>query len=454
MSSQGTQEVGCGKATVYLCRCGGEISGNIDLDEVTKRVSLLPDVSAVICHDALCSEGGRAFLREAIGRQTMGRAVIGACSAEVLDVPLAEEFEAVGANKYLVDYVDIREQCAWVHPDAEAATAKAAALVRGGVRRSLKQEAMEDLVFPVEGATLIVGAGEAGSAAAEIIASSGFKAHVVDMSDRICDGESLVDARPSGSNCRACGMHDSKECPAPSDADKLLRNDNIKLLLSSKIEGIEGGVGKWLVRVRTPKGTEEFVVGTVMITIPPMDQLPSDDQAEEMPAATEPARVGDDNEPSDEICRVLHMIHVGRGEDRTARHLLGRHLPELNRGIFVLESSLGQAAAICAVEDARLAADAAVDIMRKEVARIPRIIARVEEFRCRGCGKCRDVCQYDAVTLEEREGGIRVAKIDEARCEGCGLCRVACCNGAMALLSYTTTQLLADMMGIIEEVEP
>lgn len=436
---------------MYLCKCNGEISRHVDLDEVTKRIAILPNVRAVVCHDALCSEGGRVFVREVINANPSNRVVIGACSAEVLDVPLAVEFEAAGANKYLVEQIDIREQCAWVHPDIKSATAKATALVRGGIHRSLKQEPLEDLIFPVEGAALIVGAGEAGSIAAKTIAASGFKVYVIDKSGKVSGDEGQIDARSANSNCRGCKKLDSTECPIPPTSDDLKSDGRIQLHLDSEIEDIEGGVGRWRIRTRTPDGMQEFDVGTVIITTPPVHRI-SETSAESTPPPQGEGAPG--REPSEEAKRIMDMIHVGRGEGRTVRHLVGRHLPELNRGILILESSLGQDNAICAVEDSGLAADALIDLMRKRTAKIPRIIARVEEFRCRGCGKCKEVCEYDAVTLEEREGGVKVAKIDEARCEGCGLCRVACCNGAMALLGYTTTQLLANMMGIIEEVEP
>jgi len=415
---------------VFLCGCNGEISRRVNLDKVAERISLLPGVRGVEIHDALCSEEGRTFIRENGGKDASIRVVIGACSPEILDAPLTQDLVEVGVNKYLVDQVSLREQCAWVHSDKEGATSKTSALIRGACQRVLKQEPLEDMTFEVVGATLIAGAGEPGQVAAERIAASGFKAYIVDESNGV-GGDN------AGRGPAEAGSADGSPRRYLSD---LQSEGNIKLLLRSHVESIQGGVGKWTVSVKTPEGVECFDVGTVLITTQPLSQPPPENKE---PAATA---------PSDGTKRILHMLHVGRGEDMTVRRLTERHSPDLNRGIFVLESSMGLEGAAPALDDATRAADVSVGIMRKGTTSIPRIIARVEEYRCRGCGKCVDVCEYDAVSLVEREGGIRVAHIDESRCEGCGLCRVACCNGSMALLGYTTTQLLANMMGIIEEM--
>jgi heterodisulfide reductase subunit A-like polyferredoxin len=426
------REDGCRTVAVYLCGCKGEISDRIDIEAVAKRISLLPNIKAVVKHDALCSSEGRAFVKETSGKNAPSHVVIGACPPEVLETPLTQDLEDVGVNRYLVDQVDLREQCAWVHSDIGEASTKATALVRGAVQRVLKQEPLEDMTCPVEGATLVVGAGEAGLTAAHRIAGSGFKVYIVAVPGEDTGDDAAQDTDDADSSCRSRAETGSEGGLAPPSLETLGRTEGVKLYLTSEIEAINGGVGRWHVTVKTQEVEEEFDVGTILIT------------------AISPTRKG----PSEDSKGILQMLRIGRGEDMTVRHLLSRRLPDLNRGIFVLESSLGLENAICALEDAASAADISIGIMRRKTTSIPRIIARVEEYRCRGCGKCAEVCGHDAVTLVEREGGIKVAHIDESRCEGCGLCRVACCNGSMALLGYTTTQLLASMMGVIEEMSP
>ncbi len=417
---------------VYLCRCNGEISQRVDLEYVTKCISLLPGVRSVEISDALCSSEGRAFMRESAGRNTPSMIVIGACSPEVLDTPLTQDLAEAGVNKYLIEHVNLREECAWVHSDKQDASLKSAALMRGALQRVHKQEPLEDMTFRVTGAALIMGASAPGQTAAKRIAASGFKAYIVDESKgTVGDGVN-----------RGAAVVGSVEGPSQPALGDLPLGEGVRLFLRSNVEAIDGGVGKWAVRVKTPEGVECFDVGTILITTQPSNQTPTEKNGSEGPT------------PSDGTSRILRMLHVGRGEDMTIRRLRKMHAPDLNRGVFVLESSIGLEDAAPALDEATEAADVSIGIMRKGVTSIPRIIARVEEYRCRGCGKCADVCEYDAVSLVEREGGIKVAHIDESRCEGCGLCRVACCNGSMALLGYTTTQLLANMLGIIEEMSP
>ncbi len=441
----------CRTVAVYLCGCKGEISDRIDFEAIAKRISLLPDTKVVLSHDALCSGEGRAFVKEKIGENATSHVVIGACPPGWLETPLTQDLGDVGVNKYLVDQVDLREQCAWVHSNVEEASAKATALIRGAIQRALKQEPLEDMTFAVQGAALVVGAGDAGLIAAQRIAASGFKVYLVDVPGRVTSDDGAHDI----------GKADSERCRAPPSIETLGSTEGVKLFLTSEIESIDGGVGRWNVAVRTQEGKEEFDVGTILITALPPSQASDLVRASAEPGRSGSGEAGDGStmstpgkKPSEDAKGILRMLHIGRGEDMTVRHLLSRRLPDLNRGVFVLESSVGLENAISAIDDATSAADISIDIMRRKTTSIPRIIARVEEYRCRGCGKCADVCEYDAVTLVEREGGIRVAHIDELRCEGCGLCRVACCNGSMALLGYTTTQLLANMMGIIEEMSP
>jgi heterodisulfide reductase subunit A-like polyferredoxin len=455
------RENDCQTVTVYLCGCKGEISDRIDFEAIAKRISLLPDTRVVFRHDALCTSEGRAFVKENSGKNATSRVVIGACSPEVLETPLTQDLGDVGVNKYLVDQVDLREQCAWVHSNVGEASAKATALIRGAIQRALAQEPLEDMTFAVEGAALVVGVGEAGLIAAQRIAASGFNVYLVDVPDKITSDDTAHDTSKADSSCKSHTETDSKGCLTPPSIETLGNTEGVKLFLTSEIESINGGVGRWHVTVRTQEGKEEFDVGTILITALPPSRASDLVIVSAEPGRPAPAEAGGEltasapgKGPSEDTKGILQMLRIGRGEDMTVRHLLSRRLPDLNRGVFVLESSLGLESAISALEDAASAADISIDIMRRKTTSIPRIIARVEEYRCRGCGKCADVCEYDAVTLVERDGGIRVAHIDESRCEGCGLCRVACCNGSMALLGYTTTQLLANMMGVIEEMSP
>lgn len=403
LKSGGTSEPRIG---VYLCRCKGEISSHMDIDRLAERIRSISSIGFVGIHDASCSAEGRQYLRDECRNKSLTAVVIGACSPEVLEIPLAGELEEVGLNKYLVEQVDLREQCAWVHPDKDEAMEKGVALIRGGVQRVLKMEPLEDISFPILPAALIIGGSEAGMQAGRDIAAAGFMVYLVEETEAV--------AGP---------------CP---------QGDHLEILTRSRIEEIDGVFGTRHVKVGTPQGMKAFDVGTILVAIEPR-------QMGQKPSSNRTSCHLDESTASQETGRILKILRIRRG-------LAIASCAKLHRGVAVLVPAPGQACAGDAIAAAKAAAAEMVHLMRLKTASMPRTIARVEEFRCRGCGKCKEVCDYGAITIVEKEKGELVARIDELRCEGCGLCRVACCNGAMALLGYTTTELLANMDGIVDEV--
>lgn len=483
--------------------------------------------------------------------------VVGACSFGIADSIPREGFQKAGLNPHLLEQVDIREQCAWVHPSRESATEKAASLVKSGIDRCLRQESLEDLSFAVTGAALVVGRTKPAVQAAKRIAEAGFEVYLVD--------EAIE--------------------PAAEELDQSLSagHDNVVVLKNARIEAIDGVFGLRHVKALTDEGAKEFDVGTILVSASVEEQAknpfgyPHSDASRLMTAAgfenllveqeqkmrsglpierappncidfvqsnrdfaaernlqhvqsaftalavsqalrfkrlcpsTEirfffhdaegllrtckalsdsaarsgihfnslesPAEVIVDGEKT--FVRALHadkgqidtesdlivivgdrtasgvtpgileLLHIGTGEGRTVSEPSGHRASDLNRGIFVIRTSSSDEAVEKAEADA--AASAMIDMMRQGTVRIPRRIARVQEDRCRGCGKCMSICEHNAIELVHKGEEVQIARVDELRCEGCGICRVACCNGAMALLGYTTTQMLAQMMGMIGE---
>ena len=554
---------GSGKVAVLLCECEGVISASVDLEEVRKAVAANPCVVRAVVRDSLCSDEGRAAIRQLCEELNPFGIVIGACSPEAVGVCLKSEVERGGMNPYLCEQVDLREQCACVHPSDSPSTVKATSLIRGGIARCLKDEPLEDLSFPIEGAALIVGGAEEGARAAKRIADAGFEAYLIDESPRVDEETAQTDA--------GTGI--------------LSGIEGVEILKDSIIEGIQGPFGARVVRTRVAGGSREFVVGTILVILPEArgvegsdgdsgirrapvmtteefeDYLvrredesrgnssshetsvgsisfvqrfrdieeggrdvhvqsafialavsqalrfkrisPSTDigfythdsegllrtargmtdsaeragivfQTLQSPAeisldAERPcARVSligesdqrviesdlivlvGDGANRDNTPKAVELLHIGSGEGRTINSSAEWHAEDLNRGIFVVRTSVSEDKREKAMADVDAASAAMIDIMQMEKARIPRRIARVDEYRCRGCGRCRDICEHDAIEIIQEEEGEQVARVDELRCEGCGLCRVACCNGAMALLGFTTTQMRAQMLGLLE----
>ena len=568
MNVVGDMDSGERSVVVLLCRCDGEVQSAIDLEKVRDRLLDHPRVDVASIRDSLCSNEGRSQMREFCSKRGRERVVIGACSPEAPENPLRGDLEEAGINGYLVEQVDIREQCAWVHSSIGPATAKATALIRGAVDRCLRQEPLEDLSFDIEEAALIIGCSEPGIQAAMKIAEAGFKVHLLDE-----EGGERSSTEPA---------------PANPELGALVGHENVETYLNCHIEAIDGVFGRRHVKVQTAQGPREFEVGTVLvvmsqeasvegsfdhsrsdrpsqITVAEFERLLMESEEGMLPLrhsdGTPLRRIGfvqrveDDveaggrvapaqsafialaitqalrlkelhpnmeidfymhdadgllragkalsdsaarsgirfnslaappvialeegktlvratylghDEPTDiendlvvvagsrrasgMASRALELLHAGTGGGRLVGDFVGGRAADLNRGIFVIRTTDSKESAERAGGEAESVASEMVRIMRQQTVRVPRHVAQVHEYRCRGCGKCADICEQDAIKMVEKEEGEQVAQIDELRCEGCGLCRVACCNGAMALLGYTTTQLLAQMLGMIGEV--
>ena len=90
--------------------------------------------------------------------------------------------------------------------------------------------------------------------------------------------------------------------------------------------------------------------------------------------------------------------------------------------------------------------------MKRGKTKFPRIVAFVDEARCRGCGRCEKACEYEAIeVVKDPKTGVLLSKIDEVRCEGCGACAVACCNKAITVNNFRLEQVEAMIRAIAEE---
>lgn len=157
-------------------------------------------------------------------------------------------------------------------------------------------------------------------------------------------------------------------------------------------------------------------------------------------------------EPADGSDRIAKMLHIQTDIDRFMKDINPMFPSEFRRGIYVAGTAQGPKGIRYSIEDAKAAAASAVEIMKRGKVRFPRIIACVDETRCRGCGRCEEVCEYGAITVvEDKERGVLVSKVDDIRCEGCGTCAVTCCNKAISVYSFLKAQVEAQIRAIVQE---
>ncbi|MCZ7543254.1 MAG: FAD-dependent oxidoreductase [Anaerolineae bacterium] len=171
---------------VFVCHCGANIGGFLDVPGVAEYALTLPGVVHAESNLYTCSQDSIKHISEQIEAHRLNRVVIASCTPTT-HLPLFQDCaRAAGLNPYLVDMANIRNQCSWVHShDWEAATQKARDLVRMAVARARRLQPQYQVEVPVEPSALIIGGGPAGMTAALALAEQGFAAHLVEREPRL-----------------------------------------------------------------------------------------------------------------------------------------------------------------------------------------------------------------------------------------------------------------------------
>lgn len=173
------------KIGVYVCHCGANIAGTVDVEQVTEFARGLPLVAVARDYKFMCSDPGQDLIKNDIKKLGINRVVVASCSPLLHEATFRRTLASAGLNPYLFEMANIREQCSWVTEDKEAATEKARALVSAAVRRIFYHEPLETKEVSVNPCTLVVGAGIAGIQAALDIANSGNKVYLVEREPSI-----------------------------------------------------------------------------------------------------------------------------------------------------------------------------------------------------------------------------------------------------------------------------
>ncbi len=166
---------------VFVCHCGSNIAGVIDVKAVAVFAATLPGVAHAQTQMFSCAGNTQHDIEAVIRDKALSRVVVAACSPKTHEATFKEVCRRAGLNPYLLEMANIRNQGSWVHKqDPEAATAKAMDLIRMSVEKARSLAPLEEIVQPVEQAALVVGGGPAGMAAAAALARQGYPVHLVE----------------------------------------------------------------------------------------------------------------------------------------------------------------------------------------------------------------------------------------------------------------------------------
>ena len=229
---------------VYVCHCGSNIAGTVDVAEVRDwAAERLAAWGVVVARDYpfMCSSLGQELIQKDIHELGLTRVVVAACSPHMHERTFRGACEQAGLNPYLCELVSIREQVSWVHTDRVAATQKAKAVVAGGTLRVREQEPLEAMRVPIHPATLVVGGGISGISAALEIADAGFPVHLVERQPSIGGHMAQFDKTFPTLDCSACIL-----TPKMVSAGS---HPNITLHTWSEVTDISGHVGAFTAKI-------------------------------------------------------------------------------------------------------------------------------------------------------------------------------------------------------------
>lgn len=166
---------------VFLCWCGSNIGGVVDVPKVAEAVKDFPGVAYVQENKYTCTEPGQDAMIKAIKEHKIERVVVASCSPRMHLPTFQKAVENAGLNPYVVEMANLREHCSWVHAaEPERATEKAIDLVRKAVAKVAKLEPLFESYIPITKRALVIGGGIAGIQAALDIAEAGHQVVIVE----------------------------------------------------------------------------------------------------------------------------------------------------------------------------------------------------------------------------------------------------------------------------------
>lgn len=235
---------------VFICHCGNNIAATVDVERVAAEALTWPWVVYGRDITYTCSQPGQLEIAEAIKKESLTRVVVAACSPRMHEPTFQATLKEAGLNPYLLEMVNIREQCSWIHKDRQEATAKAIQLVQMAVAAVVYRAPLEPFKVSLERKALVIGGGIAGIQAALDMAEAGIEVIMVEREPSIGGNMARLDKTFPTLDCSACIL-------APRMVE-VLQKKNIRLLTYSEVEEVAGFVGNFRVTIRRKAGYVDY----------------------------------------------------------------------------------------------------------------------------------------------------------------------------------------------------
>ncbi len=242
---------------VFVCHCGSNIGGFVNVPEVVEYIRTLRDVVYAENNLYTCSNDTQEKIKEKIKEHGLNRVVVASCTPRTHEPLFRNTLREAGLNPYLFEMANIRDQCSWVHMhEPEKATAKSKDLVRMAVAKARLLEPLQTRSVPVTKSALVIGGGIAGMASALGLANQGFDVYLVErekeLGGHLNDIHYLIDGTKLHEEFHSLGK-------------QVKGNNRIHLFTQARIESIEGSIGRFKTKISANGTANEFEHGAVIV---------------------------------------------------------------------------------------------------------------------------------------------------------------------------------------------
>ena len=242
---------------VFICHCGTNIGGFLDVPAVAEYAKTLPNVVHSEHNLYTCADDGLTSIKNAIKEHNLNRVIVASCTPRTHAPLFQSTCKAAGLNPYLFEFVNIREQCSWVHmKEKEEATIKAKDLVRMGVARANLLEPQTEKRVDVIPKALVIGGGVAGMKASLSLADQGFYTYLIEKEEEL-GGMVRNYYKLTPSNIDALEF-------IRKMVDELKKNKNIEMLNSCTVKNVEGYIGNFKATIEG-KSSRNLEVGAIVV---------------------------------------------------------------------------------------------------------------------------------------------------------------------------------------------
>ncbi len=227
---------------VFVCQCGTNIAATVATDRVVEAARAMLGVIHAESIQYTCSDPGQRAIIDAIQQKDLTRVVMAGCSPRMHETTFRRAVQRGGMNPFMLEMVNIREHCSWIHPDIDQGTLKAIDLVRKGVARVRRQAPLSGSTVPVTREALVIGGGVAGIQAALDMADAGIPVTLVEKGPTIGGNMARLDKTFPTLDCSSCIL-------TPRMVE-VKNHDNIKLIVNAEVDQVRGHIGSFEVDIR------------------------------------------------------------------------------------------------------------------------------------------------------------------------------------------------------------